>query len=231
MKLTLQTQLLPERDHATRLKATIERFNEAANWAAGVAFEHRCSNKIDLQKIIYRDLRERFNLSAQMAVRCIAQVCKAYKRDKTIRPMFRPHAAVPYDQRLMSFKGPDRVSLLTLEGRVLVACIMGKYQCERFTNAKGQSDLVLRKDGKWFLLVTVDVPEATPIPTTDFIGIDLGVANIAVDSDGNRHSGKPIERIRRKHNLPRKRLGKRNTKGAKKKLKRLAGKEATNAGR
>ena len=131
VKLTLQTQLLPERDHAAKLKATVERFNEAANWAAGIAFEHQCSNKIDLQKIVYRDLREQFGLSSQMAVRCIAQVCEAYKRDKSIQPTFRKHAAVPYDLRLMSFKGPDRVSLLTLEGRVLVAIIMGKYQAER----------------------------------------------------------------------------------------------------
>jgi hypothetical protein len=36
---------------------------------------------------------------------------------------------------------------------------MGKYQAERFGWAKGQCDLVLRRDGKWFLLVTVDVPE------------------------------------------------------------------------
>src|SRR6185437_5759716 len=181
MKLILQTQLLPERDHAAKLKATVERFNEAANWAAGIAFGQQCSNKIDLQKIVYRDLRERFGLSSQMAVRCIAQVCEAYQRDKTIRPVFRPHASVPYDQRLMSFKGPDRVSLLTLEGRVFVACIMGKSQRERFTHAKGQADLVLHGDGRWFLLVTVDVPEATPIPTTDFLGVDLGIANIATD--------------------------------------------------
>lgn len=199
MKFTLQTQLLPERDHAVRLKATVERFNEAANWAAGEAFEHKVSNKIDLQKIVYRDIRDRFGLSSQMAVRCIAQVCEAYKRDKTIRPVFRPHAAMPYDQRLMSFKGPDRVSLLTLDGRVLVPVIMGKYQAERYTNAKGQADLVLRKDGKWFLLVTVDVPEAAPIPVTDFIGIDLGVVNIATDSDGGTMSGEKVEKARRKY--------------------------------
>jgi putative transposase len=56
--------------------------------------------------------------------------------------------------------------------------------------------------------------------------VDLGIANLATDSDGNRHSGKVVEEVRRKHNLQRKRLGKRNTKGAKKKLKRIAGKEA-----
>ena len=42
------------------------------------------------EKIVYRDLRNRFGLSSQMAVRCLAQVCEAYKRDKSIRPVFRP---------------------------------------------------------------------------------------------------------------------------------------------
>jgi IS605 OrfB family transposase len=161
-----------------------------------------------------------------MAVRCIAQVCEAYKRDKSIRPHFRPTAAMPFDQRMMSFKGVDQVSLLTLGGRILVPFLMGRYQAEQFTHARGQADLVLHEDGKWFLLVTVDVPAGTPIPTTDFIGVDLGIANIATDSDGDQHSGKEVERIRRKHNLQRKRLQRRDTKGAKKKLKRLSGKEA-----
>ena len=79
---------------------------------------------------------------------------------------------------------------------------------------KGQSDLVLRDDGKWFLLVTVDVPDAAPIPTTDFIGVDLGIANIATDSDGERqHSGKAVDDVRRKHNLQRKRLQRKGHQG------------------
>ncbi len=56
MKLTLQTQLLPERDHAIRLKGTVERFNEAANWLAGLAFERKVSNKLVLQRLAYREL-------------------------------------------------------------------------------------------------------------------------------------------------------------------------------
>jgi putative transposase len=226
MKLTLQIRLSPERDHAGRLRETVERFNEAANWLAGVAFERETANKILLQRVAYRDLRERFGLSAQMAVRCIAQVCEAYKRDKSRRPRFRQHAAMPFDQRMMSFKGIDRVSLLTLGGRVLVPILMGKYQAERIGHPKGQADLVIREDGKWFLLVTADVPGGTPIPATDFIGVDLGIANIATDSDGGQHSGKDVERIRRKHNLQRRRLQRKGTKGARKKLRRMSGKEA-----
>ena len=70
----------------------------------------------------------------------------------------------------ISFKGPDRVSISTLTGRVIVPYLLGAYQAQRFGFAHGQTDLVLRSDGKWFLLVTVDVPDGTPIPVTDFIG-------------------------------------------------------------
>jgi IS605 OrfB family transposase len=226
MKLVVQIQLMPDAETAAKLRATIERFNEACNWLAREAFARQASNRIELQRLTYAEIRHRFSLSAQMACLCIRRACEAYKRDKTIRPAFRKLAAMPFDQRTMSFKGIDRVSLLTLAGRVVVPFILGSYQADRLKLPKGQADLVLRKDGKWFLVVTVDVPEASPIPVTDFLGVDLGIARIATGSDGNTHSGKPVERVRRKHNLQRKRLGKRNTKGAKKKLKRVAGKEA-----
>ena len=226
MKLTLQTQLLPTPKDAAKLMATVERFNEAATWLAGVAFEQGIANKFELQKLCYAELRERFSLSSQMAIRCIAQVVEAYKRDKDKRPKYRKHSAIPFDQRMMSFKGPDQVSLLTLEGRVIVPFMMGKYQTERFGFARGQCDLVLRKDGKWFLLVTVDLPEGTKTPATDFLGVDLGIVNIAVDSDGDVHSGEAIEKIRRQHQTSRKTRQRKGTKGAKKQLKKLAGKEA-----
>ena len=38
--------------------------------------------------------------------------------------------------------------------------------------------LVLRRDGKWFLLVSVDLPDEAHIPTTDFIGVDLTVYRV-----------------------------------------------------
>ncbi len=235
MKLTMQTQLLPTPEQVASLEATMRAFNAAADWLAGEAFARKTANKIALQKLYYTTLRERFDLSAQMAVRCIAQVCEAYKRDKTRRPRFRPFASVPYDQRLMSFKGLDRVSLLTLSGRILVPFIMGRYQLERFTAAKGQCDLVRRKDGKWFLLVTVDLPGGTKTPATDFIGVDLGVANIATDSDGEQYSGAAIEACRiRNHDLRRslqKAAAGRRRRGLRprnirRKLKSLAGREA-----
>ncbi len=99
MKLTLQTQLLPTPEQANALSASIRAFNKAADWLAGEAFARKTANKFVLRKLYYGSLRERFGLSAQMAVRAIGKVCEAYQRDKTQRPHFRQYGAVPYDQR------------------------------------------------------------------------------------------------------------------------------------
>ena len=206
--MTLQIQMLPDIEQTAQMKATIERFNEAANWLAGHAFKRKTANKFYLQKLYYAELRARFGLPAQMAIRCIAQVCEAYKRDKRTRPKFRKTAAIPLDHHLMGFKGLDRVSIKTLSARVRVPFVMGAYQRERFGFAKGQADLVRRKDGKWFLLISVDLPDGTPVPATDWIGVDLGVINLATDSDGQYYSGSQVERTRQKYTDKRKRLQK-----------------------
>jgi IS605 OrfB family transposase len=226
MKLVVQIQLLPDAEEASQLQTTMERFNAAANHVAGIAFLNQTANVFELRRLCYHEVRERFGLSSQMAQLAIKVVSDAYKRDKTIPVAFRAHAAVPYDIRTMSFKGIDRVSLLTLHGRVLVPFILGRYQAERMPQAKGQCDLVLREDGKWFLIVTMDVPNGALIPVTDFLGVDLGLANIATDSDGTKHSGEEIETTRCKRQAVRKRVQSKGTKGARKRLKRQRRKEA-----
>src|SRR5262249_46124162 len=112
MKLTLQLQLWPDTKQADALQTTIGQFNAPAPWLAGLAFAHRCANKIALHKLAYYELRAHFGLPADTAIRCIAQVVAAYKRDKMTQPTFRPHAAVPFAMgKNISFKGPDRVSI------------------------------------------------------------------------------------------------------------------------
>jgi IS605 OrfB family transposase len=218
MKLTVQIQLLPDATQSAKLLATVERFNAAAGWIAGELFARQLTNKIEAQRLLYAEIRQRFGLSSQMAILCLHRACEAYKRDKEITPKFKKHAAITYDVRTMSFKGIDKVSLLTLDGRVVVPFLLGKYQAERLSYPRGQCDLVLRKDGKWFLLVTVELPEGTKPPATDFIGIDLGVVNIATDSDGGQMSAEKVEKARRKYGDRRRELQKAATE------KRQAGK-------
>ena len=229
MNLTLQLQLLPTPEQKTVLFATMERFNEAATFAAKRAFEAGVFSQPSIHKLAYVEIRSQFGLSAQLAVRAIGKAVEAFATLKTKGrkecPVFKPRGAVTYDQRNMGFKGVDKVSLATLEGRAILAMIYGEYQRQRFDRIKGQCDLVYRK-GRFYLLCSVVIPDGSPVEPKDFIGVDLGIANIATDSDGSTYSGKVVEQVRGRHHRNRKNLQKRGTRGAKKRLKALAKREA-----
>lgn len=225
MKLVVMVKLSPSDEQHRALLRTLERFNEAANWIAEVAFENRTASKYKLQRLIYHAVRGRFALSAQMTVRCISKVCEVYKRDKSKKPSFRSHGAMVYDERLMSFKGLDRVSILTLEGREVVPVRLGDYQEARMDRRRGQADLLYR-NGTFYLALTVDVPEPEPDDPTGTIGVDLGIVNLATDSDGETHTGEDIENARTGYARIRRKLQAAGTKSAKRHLKKLSGREA-----
>ncbi|MCI0459947.1 MAG: transposase [Gemmataceae bacterium] len=222
MKLTLQLQLLPTTEQATLLLETMERCNAAASFAARVGFEAGVFRQPSIHARCYRELRNRLGLSSQQAVRAIGKAVEAFARDRTVCPVFRPHSAITYDQRLLSFKGLNRVSLLTVSGgRQLVALVFGAYQRERFDRLKGQADLVHR-DGKFFLYCTIDLPEPPPDKVKAFVGVDLGIVQLATTSDGDSFSGSKVEQVRRRAAKARQTYQRRNTRNARRRLRKLA---------
>lgn len=199
MKLTLQVKLLPNREQSAQLRMTMERFNKATNWLAGEAFKRRTANKFFIQKLYYTRLRTKFGLSSAMTIRCIDKASTPLRKNNRMRPKFRKYGAMSLDENLVSFKRDGFVSLRTLEGRIILPIVMGTYQKQRFSLVKGESDLVLRKDGKWFLFVVINAATPKANRATDFIGVDLGINNIATDSDGAQHSGSRIEAARQRY--------------------------------
>ena len=207
MELTLQLKLLPTEDQATALRAVMARFHEACHWLAAQAFAKQCTNKLTLQRLDSHELRARFALPAQMAVRCLVRVAGTYRRDKPICPTFRPDAAMPYDQRMMRCDGLDHVRVVTRPGRVLVSFLIGPYHRQRFEAYEPrQCHLVAREDGHWLLRVVVQVPDGTPMPPADFWGVDCGVVSLATTSEGITHSGAGVEVCRTRYLTYRQRL-------------------------
>ena len=103
-------KLAPSPEQQIALLETMHAFNAACNDIAQTAFDEKLANKFELQKIVYGDIRTRFKLSSQMAIRAISKVVDSYKRDKSIKPSFRKEGAITYDERLMAFKGLNEVS-------------------------------------------------------------------------------------------------------------------------
>lgn len=207
----------------------MEQFNAACNEIAETCFNEQTASKYTIQQLVYHRIREKYELSAQLTIRAIAKTCEAYKLNKKVKPTFKKHGSITYDSRILTFKGlhlqHPQVSITTLEGRQLYNLAICAYFRGRTDRVQGQVDLVYRK-GKFFLYATCDMPEDTPLEPDDVLGIDLGVKNIAVDNTGTTFSNEKVEQVRRKLHKLRGDLQSKGTKSAKRKLKRVSGREA-----
>jgi len=224
MKQTLMIKLSPSQEQYKALLETMERFNEGCNYASQEAFKTSTYGQYYLHHMVYGYLREHYNLSAQMAVRTIAQVSESYKADRKAQHSFKPHSAMVYDQRILSWKGLDKVSILTLSGRQIIPTRIGMYQASRLDRKVRQSDLILR-DGIFYLAVVVDAPEPTPDDPNGYLGVDLGIVNIAADSDGKTYSGGQVNGLRKRQSKLRGKLQAKGTKAAKRLLVKRSLKE------
>jgi IS605 OrfB family transposase len=225
MKLVANIQLKPTPEQAKLLRNTLDRCNEACNWISQRAFQTQTFKQFALHKLCYKQVRERFGLAAQVAIRCIAKVADAYKAGTEVVRVFRQHAAQPFDQRIFRFRDNSTLSLWTLEGRLTVAYVCGARQRTLLASRKGEVDLMLI-GGKWYIAVVCDVPEPQAIPIQDVLGIDLGIVNLAFDSQGESWLGEKVDKTRRRYAHRRRNLQKKRTKSAQRKLRKLKGRQA-----
>lgn len=220
MKLIAQVKLQPTPEQANALTRTLELANGACNYLSERAWEARTWGQYALHKLAYYDTRERFpDLSSQIVVRCIARVADAYKLDRKTMRTFRPLSAIAYDDRILRwYMDKSTVSIWSVAGRLHIPFVCGEHQRQLLQSQQGQSDLILRK-GKWYLHTVCNIEEPELIEPEGVLGIDLGIVNLATDSDSTVYSGEIVEKNRRIHAHRRRNLQRKGTKSAKRKLR------------
>jgi putative transposase len=225
MKLTAQLKLLPTTEQAELLKATLEAANTACNAISDYAWANKVFHQFALHKALYTGLRDQFSLAAQMAVHCLGKVADSYKTDKKIKRVFKPHGAIPYDNRILAYRQQTQtVSIWTVAGRQAIAYQCGDRARELLKHQKGESDL-WSVAGTFYLLATCEIEEPTPQEVETFLGIDSGIVNLATDSDGEVHRANHVNHVRYRHRRLRRKLQQKGTKSARRLLRKLSGKE------
>jgi IS605 OrfB family transposase len=226
MKLMAQVKLLPEQYQALALKDTLEIANNACNAISERAWETKTFRQFPLHRLTYKTIRETFPLTAQVVVRCISKVTDAYKIDHQTIRIFRPYGAIAFDNRILSWRmEASEVSIWTVAGRMRIPFTCGDRQRELLSGQRGESDLCMVK-GNFYLFVACDVETPEEKDTDEVLGIDLGIVNLAADSDGETYSGEAVETNRRIFSHRRRNLQRKQTKSAKRKLKKISGKQA-----
>jgi len=225
MKLIAQVKLLPTAHQRATLRRTLDVANAACTFVSRHAWETKIFGQYRLHHLCYRAIRERFALTAQMAVRVIAKVADAYKLDRKGLRRFRPTAGIAYDDRILRWDlARSRVSIWTVDGRQWIPFTCGARQRALLQTRLGETDLV--QTGKHFLLLaTCEVQEPEPGDFRDALGVDFGITNIAVDSDGRVHSSETLNSVRHRHRRLRQRLQRKGTTAAKRLLRKRSRKE------
>jgi len=225
LKLTVQIKLQPAPEQADALRETLETANAAADRLSQLAWEAKEFRRFPLHKRFYRTIREEFHLTAQVVCLLNAKVADAYKLDKKVQRTFRKHGSIAYDARILSLNLiPSTVSIWTVKGRAKMPFVCGEKQRTLLAYPRGESDLILR-NRKWFLNITVEVPEEKEIEAVDVLGVDMGIVNICADSDGNKYSGAKLNKVRHRNRALRRKLQRIGTKSAKRLLKKRSRKE------
>ncbi len=244
----LKLHATPEQFQA--LRAMQVAYRDALNYVSRYAFEHgKMSNKVRLQDGTYRDIRTRFKLPAQMACSIPRQVGATYKAlwtkvkhnvalrkaGKTKKRYKGLDQAPKYvsptlDYQLghdYSFKTEQRVSILTLQGRVIVSYTGYDTHVALIGQGAhiGAAKLWYDKPRKQFyLLVSLQVEVAAPTPEThqQVVGIDVGQRYLAVvatpGNDTRFYSGRAIRAKADHYARLRKRLQKKGTRSATRRL-------------
>jgi IS605 OrfB family transposase len=216
MELTETIRLSPSLDDRERLIAYCRRVNTACNWLSEIAFDEKLFHWYKLQKRTYQELRNKFNLSSAQIVSIVRKVADAYKGQRERKVVFRLKGAIPLYRH--SYKKDETV------------CFYGfriPFRAKENVPLSGKAQAQLVIQGKKFLIrqiVKVGSPDVKP--AKDYLGVDLGVKNIAVDSDGQFYTGREVNGLRIRHLRLRAKLQKKGTKSAKRLLKKRSGKES-----
>ena len=204
---------------------TFRKYREACEYISGVAWESGVWGKVKLHHATYYQTRQRTGLPAQLTCTARDKVAEAYKRDKSRRHRFK-RGSVRLDARTFRLFDGERCSFTAVGTRVKASLLVGDYQRELLSSweTTGAAELV-RKGNTLYVHIVVYRDINTPQTASDYLGIDLGIRNIASTSDGEVLTGEVVDKVRTRYAKLRRKLQSKGTRSAKRKLKKLSGRE------
>src|SRR6266567_1850157 len=255
--ITAKLKLHTTPDQFQALRKTQLAYRDALNAVSRYAFEHgKISNQRTLQREMYDEIRLCYHLPAQMACNVPRQVGATYKTlwtkakhnaahrkagitSKRYKGLDQPPKYVSptltYNyQRDYSLKAGNQVSILTLDGRIIVSYAGYNEHVALLHHGAsiGAAKLWYDKPRKrFYLLVSLEVEVADPTPAmhTSVVGVDVGVRYLAVAATprGKQsfHSGKRIVPKANHYARLRKRLQKKGTRSTTRRLVIISGRE------
>ena len=230
---TIRIQLQPDPETTELLAQTIEKYTWSFNDVCQQGWNKGRSSGTELHKATYYDHRTITNLPAQLV--CAARV-KATEALKSVRARIRrkevascpksKFCAIRYDARSYTvWFDRQELTLLSLNGRIKLSFQLAEYYRQYLTWARTSADLLRDRKGRWWLHVVMETTAPVVTPSEETVGVDLGINNPATDSCNKFYGNKHWRQIEDRTFELRRRLQSKGTKSAKRRLKKLSGRQ------
>jgi len=116
---TISGKLETTEDNFFKLKKTIRIYREVCNYISEIAYEEGCFNSVALHHLTYKEVRLKYNIPANLAVRARDKVVLTYKKNRKKLHVFKKWS-IDLDSRLLSISLKEEVvvSIATINKRI-----------------------------------------------------------------------------------------------------------------
>lgn len=228
IKRTIVCKLFNSKEINELLSQTSVVFSDVCNYVLEIAKKENISYSVKLHKLCYHKVRKIFSLSSNLtccAIRRVSSSMTRLKKKRKAPKVFQPKS-IDYDARIFSFREKDwSVSIKTFDKRVRIPLVLSDYQRSQLAGQNPTHAKIVKKGNCWYIHIGIKRETAKKSTSTKPVGIDTGIKNTAYTSTKLSFCGKTISEYKAKRNKIRASLQSKGTRGAKKLLKRLSGKE------
>jgi IS605 OrfB family transposase len=214
------------------LADTIRQFNECCNFFLRAGYGAKSYSKKVVQSLCYREARRGWpSLQSSLVQGARDCACDMLKREKLEKlPVKKPSSSARFNQRTFkAYLSSGALSIATVAGRQRIALSVPRYFL-RYSDGDVVSLRIRSLKGTIYADLVVQLADA---PVADkmwkeplrVLGIDRGVVNAAVASNGVFFSSAALRGVRGRYAWLRGRLQAAGTRSARRHLKRLSGRE------
>jgi len=209
------------------LVETIREYNSAVNLCLAVGKANMSYNKNDIHKATYYEIRDNSDLNSSFVCSARDQASEMLKREKLKGlPVKKEFSGIRFNHNTFTMKSGGILSLSTIDGRKLYTPKIADYFKKYLVKENKVVALTIYcKNNKIFGQLIIKIPDVEKLEVKNVLGIDRGIVNPVVSSNNKFFNSKNIRRVKGKYSWLKSKLQHKGTKSAKRKLKKLSGRE------
>lgn len=224
--------LFSSEDDRTKILNLLDLQKQIWNSCSDMVFQEKpqLTQKI-VHHLCYYTLKSSFpKAPSQLLIRAIADVLGTYRSIKSNKHIIEERVikntlSIRLDKRLCTIKNNAVIRLTTLEKRIDTKILLYDKLEEMFSKYSVSDPLLYVKNDKIMICFSFAVPSEGMILKPLALGIDLGINNLAVTSEGVVYSDKKYLKEKRRIRYNKRMLQSKGTKSARKHSRKLRSKE------